>query len=94
MDPSAVIRKENLAYEVTTDDNRVLTGVILDQANGQLILGIATGERVSLPQSKIAALRESSVSLMPADLLKGLKPHEVRDLFAYLQSPTPKPAKP
>jgi hypothetical protein len=30
-------------------------------------------------------MEESPVSLMPDDLLKGLKPQELRDLFGYLQ---------
>jgi putative heme-binding domain-containing protein len=86
VDPSSAIRKEYLAYEITTKDDRVLSGVILDQSGGGLTLGISTGERINIPQAQVAALRESVVSLMPEGLVKPLKPQELRDLFSYLQS--------
>jgi hypothetical protein len=37
-------------------------------------------------------MRESPLSLMPEALLTPLKPQQVRDLFAYLQSNQPPPA--
>ncbi len=89
VDPSASIRKEYLAYEVETRDGRVLSGVIAEQSGGTLTLGTSTGERVVLPQNQIVSMRESTVSLMPEDLVKPLKPQELRDLFSYLQSKGP-----
>ena len=92
VDPSATIRKEYLAYEVTTKDGRILSGVIAEQSGGNLTLATSTGEHINVPQGQIASLRESAVSLMPEDLVKQLKPQELRDLFSYLQSD--KPASP
>ena len=85
MDPSASIRKEYLAYEVETKDGRVLSGVIAEQGGGNLTLATSTGERITVPQNQVTSLRESAVSLMPEDLVKPLKPQELRDLFSYLQ---------
>ena len=85
VDPSAAIRKEYLAYEVATKDDRVLSGVIMDQSGGNLTLGIGTGERVVVPQAQVVSLRESAVSVMPEGLVKPLTPQELRDLFSYLQ---------
>jgi len=56
--------------------------VIVEQSGGNLTLGTATGERTVISQAQ--SLRESSVSIMPEGLAKGLKPQELRDLFAYL----------
>jgi putative heme-binding domain-containing protein len=86
IDPSAAIRKEYLAYEVETTDGRMLSGVIVEQTGGGLTLATSTGERMVLPQTQIAGVRESALSLMPEDVLKSLNPQEVRDLFAHLQS--------
>ena len=86
VDPSAAIRKEFLNYEVETRDERVVSGVILDQSGGNLTLGTSTGERVVVPQAQVVSLRESAVSAMPEGLVKPLKPQELRDMFAYLQS--------
>jgi putative heme-binding domain-containing protein len=89
VDPSAAIRKEFLAYEVVTKVDRVLSGVIVDQAGGNLTLGISTGERVAVPQTQVVSLRESSVSAMPEGLVKSLRPQELRDLFSFLQNANP-----
>jgi putative heme-binding domain-containing protein len=63
--------------------------VITEQSSANLTLVTSTGESVTVPQSQVVTLRESSVSLMPEGLLKTLKPQELRDLFSYLQSPAP-----
>lgn len=94
VDPSAAVRKEYLAYEVETKDGRMLSGVIAEQAGGNLTLATTTGERTVVPQTQVVSLRESAVSLMPEGLLKPLKPQELRDLFSYLQRQKPNPVEP
>jgi putative membrane-bound dehydrogenase-like protein len=91
VDPSAVIRKEYLSYTAETRDGRLVTGVIMGQSPTTVTLTNAKAEAATLKRGDIASLRESSVSLMPEGLLTPLKPQELRDLFAYLQAPAPKP---
>ena len=86
MDPSAVIRKEYLAYIVQTLDGRLLTGLIAEQNPGSITLVDAKNVRLTVARNKIDSIQESPVSLMPENLLKDLRPAEVRDLFGYLQS--------
>jgi putative membrane-bound dehydrogenase-like protein len=86
VDPSASIRKEYLTYEITTRDGRALSGVIAEQTGANLTVATSTGERMVIPQSQIESLRESTLSLMPEDLIKPLKPQDLRDLFSYLQT--------
>jgi putative heme-binding domain-containing protein len=85
IDPSAVIRKEYLASNVTTTDGRVLTGIIAEDRPGQVTLVSATAERIVVPRRRIESIHDSPVSLMPEDLLRDVKPQQLRDLFAYLQ---------
>jgi putative membrane-bound dehydrogenase-like protein len=85
VDPSAVIRKEYLSYTVQTTDGRLLTGLIAAQTAGSITLLNARNERTVVPRVQIESVHESPVSLMPEDLLKGLKPQDVRALFRYLQ---------
>jgi putative heme-binding domain-containing protein len=89
VDPSAVIRKEFLNYNVETADGRVLTGLIAEQSADRITILAANNERTSISRDQIKALKESPVSLMPEGLLNALKPQELRDLFAYLQSTAP-----
>jgi putative heme-binding domain-containing protein len=85
VDPSAVIRKEYMASNVTTTDGRVLTGIVVEDRPGHVSLLTATGERVRISRARIERIHDSPVSLMPEDLLRDLKPQELRDLFAYLE---------
>ena len=87
VDPSAVVRAEYMSYVITTTDGRVFTGLIAQQSPTEVTLLGAKNERTTIRRDQIDELRESPTSLMPEDQLKQLKPQELRDLFAYLQSP-------
>jgi putative membrane-bound dehydrogenase-like protein len=93
VDPSAVIRKEFLSYQVETTDGRSLTGLIAEQSPNSITLIAAGNERTEISRGKIKTIEESAVSLMPEGLLSALKPQELRDLFSYLQS-SQSPAQP
>jgi putative heme-binding domain-containing protein len=85
VDPSAVIRREYLSHVIQTTDGRVLTGLVVEKTPGKLTLVNMKSERLSLAPAQIESLQESPISVMPEGLLTGLRPQEVRDLFAYLQ---------
>ncbi|OWK37586.1 PVC-type heme-binding CxxCH protein [Fimbriiglobus ruber] len=86
VDPSAVIRAQYLQYAANTTTGRVVTGVIVAQDNAGVTLADARGQRTTVPRDQIESLRELPTSLMPENLLKPLRPQEVRDLFQYIQS--------
>jgi putative heme-binding domain-containing protein len=89
--PSAVVRKEYMSFIVQTTEGRVLTGLLVEQSPGEVTLLDAKNERTKIPRDRIERLDESPTSLMPENLLTSLKPQELRDLFAYLQSDPPDP---
>jgi putative heme-binding domain-containing protein len=93
VDPSAVVRKEFLNYNVETTDGRFLSGLIGEQSPNSVTILMANNERATISRDKIKSLQESAISLMPENLLKGLKPQELRDLFGYLQSEKPSTVK-
>jgi putative membrane-bound dehydrogenase-like protein len=86
VDPSSMIRKEYMSIVVRTTSGRVLTGLPSERNDATLVLVDAKGEKQSIPLSEVEEIKESSVSLMPENLYLQLKPSELRDLFAYLQS--------
>jgi len=89
VDPSSVIRKEYVTLVVHTSDGRVLTGLPVARDDAGVTLVNAKNERLNVATGDIDELRESPVSIMPDDLYRKLKPQELRDLFAYLQSTIP-----
>lgn len=89
VDPSAVIRKEHLSYNLEIGDGQFLSGIVVDQTASNVTLANAVNERTTVARNRIVALRESTLSLMPEGLLQALSPAELRDLFAYLQSAGP-----
>lgn len=88
VDPSAVIRREFMNYVVVTTTGRVLTGVMAEQDGASVTIVDANNQRTKIPRNEIEELREAEVSLMPERILEKLTPQELRDLFAYIQSPT------
>ena len=89
VDPSTVVRAEHMGYVIDTTDGQVLTGLIAEQTPSAVTLKNASNVRTAVERSKIKQMRESPVSLMPEELITKMKPQEVRDLFAYLQSDHP-----
>lgn len=89
VDPSAVIRREFMNYVVTTSSGRVLTGIVAEQDAAAVTIVDAHNQRTKISRSEIDDLQESDISLMPERLLEKLTPQELRDLFAYVQSPKP-----
>ncbi len=85
VDPSAQIRKEFLSYTVLTTDGRIVTGLLVGQTPAELTFVNAKNERTTVPRGDIDTMHAMSASLMPENVLKPLKPQELRDLFAFLQ---------
>jgi putative membrane-bound dehydrogenase-like protein len=69
-----------------TRDGQVFTGIVaFESADGYIVqTGATTTVRINTPD--IAGIRPGTLSLMPNDLLKGLKPIDLADLYAYLRS--------
>lgn len=89
LDPSVEIREGYQGFLVITEDDRRLTGFIVDQDDHILVLRGVDGQNVSLRQSDIWKKRPMKSSLMPAGLLDDLSAGQLRDLFAYLRAGQP-----
>jgi putative heme-binding domain-containing protein len=85
VDPSAIIRPEFLAYNLTTTDGRTLMGLIAEETPNAVTLLDAKNEKTVIPREKIDELRASAVSLMPDGLFDKFSEEMLRDLFVYLQ---------
>ena len=90
VDPSAVVAQDYRVTILQTRDGRLITGII-KQENDQVVTIQTQNESIALPKSEIAERTKSPLSMMPEGLLAKLKNDEVRDLIAYLASPTQVP---
>jgi putative membrane-bound dehydrogenase-like protein len=91
IDPSSIIREEFVTHVATTNDGRVLTGLLAESSAQTLTILDAKNKRTTLSRAELEELRESDASLMPDNLLDQLSEQQIRDLFAYLQSNADKP---
>src|SRR5207253_713337 len=90
VDPNAVVWARYRATYFETADDRLITGIVLQENESTVTIQTQSGT-VTLPRNDIISRQESMLSMMPEGLLESLKPEEVIDLVAYLQSPVQVP---
>lgn len=94
VDPSASVLPDYMAFEVALkaragESERTLIGFIQDETANGLTMVDTAGTRTAVATSEIARRTALPISLMPEGLVDGLSAAQVRDLFAWLQSPPP-----
>lgn len=93
IDPSAVIRPEYLAQSATVADGRKLVGLVVESSAQSVTLVDAENRKTVIPRGELEDLTPLPTSLMPEKLLDTLTEQQVCDLFAYLRSDPPGPAR-
>ena len=88
-DPSLVVGEAYRSVLVTTDDGRVLQGLIVERTEEKLVLRVQGGKTETLASSEIVNFKESPKSLMPEGLETQINPQELADLFALLSLENP-----
>lgn len=86
--PSAAINPDHIAYTVKLKSGDVLAGVVVRSAPDSLVLGVVSGESVTVLRDKIERMEPSKISLMPENLLSGLTADQVRDLMTFMLTAT------
>jgi putative heme-binding domain-containing protein len=90
LDPNAVVARDYQMTVVTTTTGRTISGLVKEEDERTLTLQTPT-EVVRIAKKDIDEKQKSSLSLMPEGLLAMLSDTEVRDLLAYLGTPTQVP---
>ena len=103
VDPSATVSKDYQLTVVLMEDGRVLSGILIDNdertltlrtTNERMILSrdeVDENERMILSRDEVDEILDSQLSLMPDRQLDVMRPEQVRDLIAYLMSPSQVP---
>lgn len=92
IDPGAGVARDYQLNTIRTTSGRIVSGFIVSESGGALTVQ-SLNERVVIPASEIAERQQSTQSMMPEGLLDGLTAGEIRDLLAYLGSPSQVPLK-
>lgn len=82
--PSSTIVPGYRTYSVMTDDGKVISGMIVDQADDAVYLRTPDLSEIRIPRDKIDALRPSDVSIMPKGLDETMTAQEFADLLEFL----------
>jgi len=90
VDPSAAIREEFTSFLVLTEDGRTVTGLIEKQDTRTITLRDVKAEQTLINRDEIEVLKALDTSLMPEGQTRKMTDQDVRDLFAYLMSRTPR----
>lgn len=83
--PNAQIAKGFETAQILDIDGQTLSGIVKAETDDYVELVLADGSQKRILQDDIEA-RKKGNSSMPADLVKFIKPRELRDLVAYLSS--------
>jgi putative heme-binding domain-containing protein len=71
--------------QIVTQEGRVVTGLLLQNAGDRLQLLTAQNEQVTVQRDEVATWKASGRSMMPDGLLKELDPIALNDLIAFLR---------
>ena len=82
--PSGAINYSFTAITFLLEDGRVLNGLVINRDEGQITLGIATGQQITFSADEVEEERPQTVSLMPKGLVANLTQQELADLIEFL----------
>ena len=83
--PSMAFAPQYHQYVIATTDGRLITGLIVSSNATGYTIRRQGGEEVTLLRKDVEELRDTQISLMPENLLDGLKPQEVADLLEFVK---------
>jgi putative heme-binding domain-containing protein len=85
INPSAVVPETYRVSNIAMKDDRVLSGIILNQTDRTVTVQTAN-EKLTLEKSGVESIKPSQLSMMPDGLLNNLTEEQTVNLFAYLMS--------
>lgn len=86
LEPSRNIDPQYVAYLVETADGQILSGLLLEKNEREVLLKNARGQVVHVDLDNIEQLAPQGQSLMPDLLVRDMTAQQVADLLAYLSS--------
>ncbi|MBC7821087.1 MAG: PQQ-dependent sugar dehydrogenase [Planctomycetaceae bacterium] len=86
LEPSKLIDPKYVTYLAEMDDGRLLTGLLVNKNENEVVLKDAQDKLIRIPSKQIEQLVPQRQSLMPDLLLRDMTAQQVADLLAYLSA--------
>ena len=86
LNPNAAISHNYENYTLLDEDDRVLSGLLINKTDESVTIRDAEGIDHTLDADAVVDLKVQSISLMPADLQKAMSTEDLTDLVEYLLS--------
>jgi putative membrane-bound dehydrogenase-like protein len=86
INPNASIGYNFRSVILALTDGRVVTGLLVEETPGRLVIKTAEGERVTVAAADVEERRVSETSLMPENLAGTMSDGDLVDLIAYLET--------
>lgn len=86
LDPSAGISHNYETFVATTDDGKVISGLLVSKTDDEVVLRDANAIQHTLKMESVEELRKLPISLMPADLQKTMSAQDLVDVVEYLMT--------
>lgn len=87
--PSRDVSPRYQTTQIVTTEGKTFVGLAVYQSVDGITLRTSQNQTVRIEAEKIEIRRQLNTSVMPAGLLKGLKPRDLADLYAYVRSLSP-----
>lgn len=86
LDPNREVKPRFLSYTLTTDDGRIVSGMIAEETANHLTIRKADGANETTRRIHVEDLRSTGLSFMPEGMEKRIDVSAMADLLAYLKS--------
>lgn len=85
LSPSQKIEPQYLTQSILTADGQVLTGLLIEQSEDEIVLRSADGKEQRVHPDDVEVRKQLKTSLMPDGLAAELTAQELADLLAFLE---------
>lgn len=86
LDPNATVEAKYKQYKVLTKSGQVFAGVVQEQGDLNLRLGLPDGKSIDIARSEIEQLADTRVSMMPEGFEAKLNPDQLGAIIDFLRA--------
>ncbi|MEO8271997.1 MAG: c-type cytochrome, partial [Aureliella sp.] len=86
LDPNKILEPKYRQSTILTEDGEVVSGLVLDRNDRELLIGVSDGSIKTVTTSSIADEKSADTSLMPVGFEQKLTPEQLSELLGFLRS--------